>query len=53
MAALLLVACGQTTQGTGQSSGTPTATPATARQLTDLGAQVFPYVAQFQFYTDH
>ena len=47
MAALLLVACGQTAQGTGQSS----ASPATARQLTDLGAQVFPYVAQFQFYT--
>src|SRR5438132_3050193 len=50
VAALLLGACGQATPGTGQSSATPALTPATARQLTDLGAQIFPYIPQFQFY---
>src|SRR2546423_3094205 len=50
-AALLLGACGQATPGTGQASATQTLTPATAQQLTDLGAQIFPYVPQFQFYT--
>ena len=49
-AALLLGACGQATPGTGQASATQTLTPATAKQLTDLGAQIFPYIPQFQFY---
>ena len=49
--ALLLVACGQAAPGTGQPSATPTRTPATAQQLTDLGAQIFPYLPQFQYYT--
>jgi len=49
--ALLLVACGQAAPGTGQPSATPTPKPATARQLTDLGAQIFPYLPQFQYYT--
>jgi hypothetical protein len=49
--ALLLVACGQTGQGAGSPSATSTPKPATAQQLTDVGAQIFPYVAQFQFYT--
>ena len=49
--ALLLIACGQAAPGTGQPSATPTRTPATAQQLTDLGAQVFPYLPQFQYYT--
>ena len=47
---LLLAACGQATPGTGQASATPALTPATAKQLTDLGAQIFPYIPQFQFY---
>src|ERR1700694_3694872 len=47
----LLVACGQAAPGTGQPSATPTPKPATARQLTDLGAQIFPYLPQFQYYT--
>jgi uncharacterized protein YvpB len=50
VAALLLGACAQATPGTGQSSATPALTPATAKQLTDLGAQIFPYLPQFQFY---
>src|SRR6202165_1676211 len=51
--ALLLVACGQTTPAPGQSPATPTPTPpaATAQQLTDLGAQIFPYIAKYQIYT--
>ena len=49
--ALLLGACGQAAPGTGQASATPTLTPATAQQLTDLGAQIFPYIPQFQIYT--
>jgi uncharacterized protein YvpB len=48
---LLLVACGQAAPGTGQPSASPTRAPATAQQLTDLGAQVFPYLPQFQYYT--
>src|SRR5207253_7084539 len=50
VAALLLGACGQATPGTGQSSATPALTPATAQQLTAVGAQIFPYIPQFQFY---
>src|ERR1700694_3460477 len=53
--ALLLVACGQTTPATAQPPATPaprpTQMPATAQQLTDLGAQVFPYLPQYQIYT--
>ena len=49
-AALLLGACGQALPGTGQSSATPALTPATAQQLTAVGAQIFPYIPQFQFY---
>ena len=49
-AALLLGACGQATPGTGHSSATPALTPATAQQLTAVGAQIFPYIPQFQFY---
>ena len=49
-AALLLGACGQATPGTGQSSATPALTSATAQQLTAVGAQIFPYIPQFQFY---
>jgi uncharacterized protein YvpB len=51
IAALIMVACGQNAQGTGQPSATPTPTPATPQQLTDLGAQIFPYLPQFQYYT--
>ena len=51
VAALLMAACGQAAPGTGQPSATPTRTPATAQQLTDLGAQIFPYLPQFQYYT--
>ena len=50
VAALLLGACGQATPGTGHSSATPALTPATAQQLTAVGAQIFPYIPQFQFY---
>jgi hypothetical protein len=49
--ALLTVACGQAMPGTGRPSATPTPKPATLQQLTDLGAQIFPYVPQFQIYT--
>jgi hypothetical protein len=51
LAALLMVGCGQATPGTGQASATPTPKAATPSELTDLGAQIFPYVAQFQIYT--
>src|SRR2546423_401409 len=51
MVGVLVGACGQTAPPPGQSSATPSLTPATAQQLTDLGGQIFPYVAQFQFYT--
>src|SRR3979409_2455546 len=47
--ALLLVACGQAAPGTPPATPTPKP-PATAQQLTDLGAQIFPYLPQFQFY---
>jgi uncharacterized protein YvpB len=49
--AVLLVACGQSLPVTGHPSPTPTRTPATLAQLTDLGAQIFPYLPQFQYYT--
>src|ERR1700716_3840186 len=45
-----MVACGQTGQGTGQPSATPTPKAATPQQLTDLGAHIFPYLPRFQFY---
>jgi uncharacterized protein YvpB len=48
---LLMVACGQTAPVTSQPSATPTPKAATAQQLTDLGAQIFPYLPQFQYYT--
>jgi uncharacterized protein YvpB len=51
VAALLMVGCGQAMPGTGQPSTTPTPKSATPAQLTDLGAQIFPYVPQFQIYT--
>ena len=51
IAGLMLVACGQTAQGTGQPSAPPPPKPATPQQLTDLGAQIFPYLPQFQYYT--
>jgi len=50
VAALLVGACGQAAPGTGQPSATPALTPATAQQLTDVGAQIFPYIPQFQIY---
>jgi uncharacterized protein YvpB len=46
-----MVACGQAAPVTGQPSATPTLTPATAQQLTDVGSQIFPYLPQFQYYT--
>src|ERR1700724_138342 len=49
--ALLLVACGQSAPATGQPTATPTPPAATAQQLTDVGAQVFPYIAKYQIYT--
>jgi uncharacterized protein YvpB len=47
--AVLLIGCGQGPTGTSQA--TPTPKPATAKQLTDLAAQIFPYVPQFQIYS--
>jgi uncharacterized protein YvpB len=51
VATLLMVACGQSAPATGQPSASPTPPAATAQQLTDLGAQVFPYIAKYQIYT--
>jgi uncharacterized protein YvpB len=49
--ALLLVACGQAAPASGQPTATAPPPPATAQQLTDLGAQIFPYIATYQIYT--
>lgn len=51
VAALLMVGCGPGPAGSTHASGTATPQPATAQQLTDLGAQIFPYLPQFQVYT--
>jgi uncharacterized protein YvpB len=51
VATFLMAACGQAAPGTAQPSATPALKAATAQQLTDLGAQIFPYLPQFQYYT--